>query len=534
MEERLYRITSGMTSTNPARSLPAAAHPYRLILISGLVCLTLLSGCQSVPVREPAQAIPPLIITPKAALSEEPLQEIPPLAQQALHINPTFINALPDLYDRLRVGYQIPTVDNPAIDERVEYFLTYPSFIDQSFIHSERYLYYVVQEIESRHLPMELALLPVIESAYNPYAYSRARAAGMWQFIAPTARQYAVTVDWWQDGRRDIIVSTRAALDYLTNLYNQFNQDWLLAVAAYNCGENAVQRAIDRNRALGLPTDFWHLSLPRETRGYVPSLLAMARIVANPAQYGLAFTPIANAPYFASIAVNRPLNLRVAAQLLGLPKNELHALNPAFNRWATPPNAKFNLLVPAQSKAAFEEALANMSSEELMPLEHVTLQKHQTLQSLAKARGIPVEVLTQLNPAPLAPGASVVLPAGELTPLRPDIVIENEHQAGKRPYAARRYVIVTDPKTTRRMANLAHQSTHRGRVQPAPTKNPQTAGHPVSHAGGRSVVLTVRPGEGLAALAKRAGISLKTLESYNSLGEADLRAGKSLKIQTGP
>lgn len=519
--------------------VPASRH-----LIAGLLGFIVmgLSACSSVDTKSTPVTPPLLVITPKAEVVDEPLQEIPPLAQQALRLNPLYIDALPDLFDRVRLGYGMPQVDDPAVDERVEFFLNHPSFIDQSFIHSERYLFYVVQEIESRQLPMELALLPVIESAYNPYAYSRARAAGMWQFIAPTARQYAVTVDWWQDGRRDIIVSTRAALDYLTKLYNQFNQDWFLAVAAYNCGENAVQRAIDRNRAQGLPTDFWHLSLPRETRAYVPSLLAMARIVANPAEYGLEFTPIPNRPYFASVEINRALNLRVAAQVLGLPKNELHALNPAFNRWATPPNSHFNLLVPVQTKDAFEHALTTMDNQELMPLERVTLGKKQSLQSLAKARGLPMSVLTQLNPQPVSPGGSVLLPAGELTPLRSDIVIEDEHSANKRVNSIHRYVVVKDPVAIRNMAHLAHQSklrAHGGynaKVASKPTakhaagqNSKELSQKPASH----SVVVKIQAGDGLASIAKRAGVSLKTLQEHNSITADDLRAGKSLKIQTG-
>jgi len=454
--------------------------------LAPLLCVALsvglLAACTT-PLPTPTPSAP-LVITPKASVPDQPLEEIPPLAQQALRLNPLYISALPDLFDRLRLGYQLDPVDDAAIDERVAFFLNHPAFIDQSFLHSERYLFYVVQEIEKRHMPMELALLPVIESAYNPYAYSRARAAGMWQFIAPTAKRYAVKVDWWQDGRRDIIQSTHAALDYLSALHDQFDNDWLLAIAAYNCGENAVQHAIDVNKAQGLPTDFWHLHLPRETRGYVPSLLAMARIVGNPAAYGLEFTPIPNEPYFASVEVNRPLNLRVAAQMLGLPKNELHALNPAFNRFATPPNEHLNLLVPFSAKSAFEQALAQMPDQDLMPLERVTLSKKQSLASLAKAHGLPLELLTQLNPNSSGPGQTVLIPAGDTSPLRTDLVIEGDKAVGKKVKTTHRYVVVKDPVETRKMAQLA-QSRHSARnsksaphAKSSHAKNTATQKHP--------------------------------------------------------
>lgn|GEM_PF-1643587 len=445
------------------RSLSTRSFGRALTTSLTLASLALVSACSSLnsPNTNPVTATP-LVITPKEALpptATESLDELPPLHQTVERMNPSLYNALPDLFDRLRLGYQLDPVEDPAIDERVAFFLNHPAFIDQSFLHSERYLYFVVQEIENRQMPMELALLPVIESAYNPYAYSRARAAGMWQFIAPTAKRYAVKVDWWQDGRRDIIDSTRAALDYLSSLHEQFDHDWLLAVAAYNCGENAVQRAIDANKAQGLPTDFWHLRLPRETRAYVPSLLAMARIVATPAAYGLEFTPIPNRPYFARVEVDKTLNLRVAAQLLGLPKNELHALNPAFNRFATPPNEHLNLLVPVDAKRAFEDALNQKSADELMPLERVTLRKKQTLAMLAKERGLPLDLLTQLNPNVVVAGQSVVVPAGDTSPLRPDIIIESDHVQGKKIKTAHRYVRVKDPVEMKKMATLA-QAKH--------------------------------------------------------------------------
>ena len=176
---------------------------------------------------------------------------------------------------------------------------SHPEYLDRTFKRGERYLYHIVNEIEARKMPLELALLPVVESAFNPVAYSRARASGLWQFIPGTGRRYGLKQNWYYDGRRDVVAATTAALDYLEFLADEFDGDWLLAVAAYNCGEASVARAVKKNRAAGKPTDFFSLKLPRETRAYVPKLLAMRRIVDDPTAHGLEFAPIANQPYFA-------------------------------------------------------------------------------------------------------------------------------------------------------------------------------------------------------------------------------------------
>jgi membrane-bound lytic murein transglycosylase D len=189
-----------------------------------------------------------------------------------------------DLFDRLRSGFLIQDVDQPAVDSELNWFANHPDYLERTFSRSELWLYYIVGQLEQRNMPRELALLPVIESAFEPYAYSRARASGLWQFISDTGRRFGLKQDWWYDGRRDPVAATRAALDYLQELHDEFNGDWLLAIAAYNCGELAVSRAIERNERAGKPTDFWHLKLPTETRGYVPELLAMRRLVADPAR----------------------------------------------------------------------------------------------------------------------------------------------------------------------------------------------------------------------------------------------------------
>ena len=211
-----------------------------------------------------------------------------------------------DLFERMRAGFVLDDVEHVAVEREVRFFASHPEYLDRTFRRGERYLYHIVNEIEARKMPLELALLPVVESAFNPVAYSRARASGLWQFIPGTGRRYDLKQNWYYDGRRDVVAATSAALDYLQFLSKEFDGDWLLAVAAYNCGEANIARALKKNRAAGKPTDFFSLKLPRETRAYVPKLLAMRRIVHDPAAHGLEFAPIANQPRGRSICTSPP------------------------------------------------------------------------------------------------------------------------------------------------------------------------------------------------------------------------------------
>jgi membrane-bound lytic murein transglycosylase D len=207
-----------------------------------------------------------------------------------------------DVWERMRQGFQLQEGNgvNPRIEQQRLWFANNPSFLENAGERGSLYIHYIVERLEERNMPLELALLPVIESAYNPMAYSRADASGLWQFIPSTGRYFNLRQTRFYDGRRDITASTTAAMDYLTRLHDMFNGDWLLALAAYNAGEGTVSRAIERNEKLGLPTDYWNLPLPAETQAYVPKLLALSQVVMSPEAYGVNLNPIANEPYFRS------------------------------------------------------------------------------------------------------------------------------------------------------------------------------------------------------------------------------------------
>ena len=236
-----------------------------------------------------------------------------------------------DLWARVRQGFTMPDLDSDLVRNREQWYASRPDYVQRMTERGGRYLFYIVEELDKRGMPTELALLPFIESAYNPQAMSSARASGMWQFIPGTGKDYALKQNIFRDDRRDVLQSTRAALDYMQRLYAMFG-DWHLALAAYNWGEGSVQRAIAKNQKLGLPTDYASLKMPNETQYYVPKLQAVKNIIARPADFGLTLPPLRNHPYFLSVPIERDMDVAVAVRLAGMPLDEFQFLNPQMNK----------------------------------------------------------------------------------------------------------------------------------------------------------------------------------------------------------
>ena len=299
-----------------------------------------------------------------------------------------------DLFDRMRAGFAFDEVSEPAIDQQVSWYEHNPEYMERVFQRSQRYMYHIITEVEARGMPTEFALLPVVESAYEPFAYSVSNAAGLWQFIPGTGVRFGLKRTWWYDGRRDVIESTRAALDYLQSLHDEFG-DWLLAIASYNVGEAYVERAIAFNKSVGKPADFWHINLPAETRAYVPKLLAMKRLMAEPERYGLEFAPMPNQPYFAVIDTDSQIDLKIVAQLAGTSYDEIVALNPGYNRWATDPVGPQRMLVPIDNADAYQTALKTLAPEDRVRYTEHEVAKRETLPMIAKRYGTSVAVLVQ-------------------------------------------------------------------------------------------------------------------------------------------
>lgn len=397
-------------------------------------------------------------------------------------------------------------------------------------------------------MPLEFALLPVVESAYEPFAYSVSRAAGLWQFIPDTGRRFGLKQTWWYDGRRDVIESTRAALDYLQALHDQFNGDWLLAIAAYNVGELGVQRAIDYNQAHGKPTDFWHLNLPAETRAYVPKLLAMKRLMAEPERYGLDFAPIPNEPYFAVIETGSQIDLKVAARLANTSYDDMIALNPGYNRWATDPDGPHRLLVPIDNADAFEAALKTLGPEDRVRYTVHEVAKRETLATIAHDFGTSAVVIAKINDlqgGKVHAGDSLKIP--EISGQLPDKVLlaaarvdrpqmdlpRRAHQivyrvrAGETLYSiAHRHGM--SPGTLARLNNLGPgDSLIAGQrlVLKVSTRQYRSEG---LHAG-RRVLYTVRHGDTVYSISRQFQISVTQLKSWNGINARhQIRAGQRL------
>jgi LysM repeat protein/soluble lytic murein transglycosylase-like protein len=264
-----------------------------------------------------------------------------------------------NLWDRLFDRYDLPEVSNYEIDREVNWFINHPTYIDRVQSRAEPFLYSIVKQLEKHHMPSELALLPVIESAFQPHAVSPAHAAGIWQFIPATGRHYGLKSSYSYDGRRDIYASTRAAIKYLKKMHAQFNGDWLLAIAGYNCGEGAVARAIQKNMARGLPTDFWSLDLPQETRTYVPRLLAVTKVFSEADQYGISLRPIPNKALYKTVIMKDQVDLALAANAAEISLDKLLELNPGFKRQQVDVNGSYRLFIPAHKKIVdFKQDLA--------------------------------------------------------------------------------------------------------------------------------------------------------------------------------
>jgi membrane-bound lytic murein transglycosylase D len=496
-----------------------------------LMCIGTLAACSSTPKKadaEPKAATEQAATSPIAAplvrdpvvdaATNQALAEPSPAEPKNAEEAVASAVAEQDLLTRLRAGFVMNDATNVIIDREVAWFARNPDYLDRSFRRAERYLFFIVEELEARKMPMELALLPIVESAFNPVALSNARAAGLWQFIPSTGKRYGLEQNQQYDGRRDIVESTRAALDYLQWLANEFNGDWQQAVAAYNSGEMNVTRAIARNVAKGKSTDFFSLDLPRETRAYVPKLLALRRIVSEPAKYGLEFGDMANQPFFAKVELGGPIDLGVAAQLAGLPKDELLALNPAYNRAVTNADGPGHLLVPIDHAEQLRAGLAALLPAQRVPKIYYTVHRGDTVASVARKLGVTPAELTAGNRI-----ASATLRVGQ------ELVIDRS--------ATQRVATQTNSsrKANDRNANALRIAATEPLAGPrVVTRDPSYVPPPlppISRADTQAGMHTVRSGETLSSIARKYGVTANALANENKLNtKQHLTKGRKLWI----
>lgn len=421
--------------------------------------------------------------------AETPLPLFPDLLQEAVTAQAPHDRSI---WSDIRAGFELPAdVSRPRVQTELAWYSKHAAYLERVTARAEPYLYYILQQLKKRHMPTELALLPVVESAFIPYAYSRSRAAGIWQFTPSTGLHFGLKQNWWYDGRRDIYASTNAALDYLQLLHDQFGS-WLLALAAYNSGAGTVQAAIRYNERRHRPTDFWNLDLPRETRHYVPKLLAVKAIVDDPKQYAVQLWPIPNKPYLASVDLKSQIDLALAAKLADIQLKELYLLNPGYNRWATDPDGPHRLLLPASRVDAFKTKLAKIPSRERVTWIRRRIRSGDTLSQIAAEYHTTTAIIRQTNHL-----SGNIIRAGHY------LIVPRSSQ----PY--RVYALAGGP--------------------------PRAGSYPLPRGRGQKRVHTIRSGDTLWDIARRYGVSVKQLARWNGIGlRAPLRPGRHLIIWTKP
>lgn len=303
-----------------------------------------------------------------------------------------------NLWKEIVQGYGLPQVDDDVVNKNLRWYGNNQAYLDRALNQSKLYLYHVAKEIRENELPTELTLLPIVESSYNPFAVSPSKAVGIWQFVPRTGRSFGLAQNHWYDGRRDPLASTKAAIAYFKYLHNMFDGDWLVAIAAYNAGEGTVARAIKKNKRMGKPIDYWSLPLPKETQAYVPQLLALAKIVADPAKYELQLTEISNLPFFALVNVKTPVDLNKVAKIAEIDPAILRNLNAGYNRWITTPTGPHQLLVPIDSAEQFSLILEKMPQETpIKILADYKIKSGDTLGAIAKRYGTDVSSIQKMN-----------------------------------------------------------------------------------------------------------------------------------------
>ena len=326
-----------------------------------------------------------------------------------------------DVWSRIRNGFRMPALDTPRVDSQLELFTRHPQTFAKTAERAGMYLYHIVGEIEERGMPMELALLPFVESAFRPDVVSSAKASGLWQFIPSTGTHFDLQQNQWQDERRDVIESTRAALDYFQKLYDQFG-DWHLALASYNWGEGNVQKALDRNERNGLPADYLNIRMPAETANYVPRLEAVKRIISRPADYGIELPDIGSEPYFVKVFRDKDIDTRTAAKLAGMKFEEFKMLNPGLNRPVIVGAHENAMLIPADNVDEFIENLIQWRSngKRLSSWKLRRLMPGESLTDLAEDSGMTVEEIRRINRIPhnrkVAPDSMLLVKAAQDEP----------------------------------------------------------------------------------------------------------------------
>ena len=458
---------------------------------------------------------------------------------------------IPDIWNRVRSGFSIAdTTNNPRLISELKWYAKHQKYLDRVVERSEPFLHYVLNEAEKRNLPTELVLLPIVESAYQTFAYSHGRASGIWQFIPSTGKIYGLKQNWWYDGRRDVYASTQAALKYLEDLNREFKGNWLHALAAYNSGSGTVRRAIRKNKKRGKPTDFWNLKLPKETQAYVPKLLALKRLIANPADYGITLNCVDDTPYFEAVDINAQLDLAMAAEMAQIDLDRLYQLNPAFNHWATAPYGPHRLLIPVDQAETFKQNLAQIPKAERIKWKRHKIKDGQTLSHIADRYSVSVSSLKRLNnlhSTSIRAGKYLVIPVSSrklsdynLTAYQRKKALQNINRKGNKiTHKVQRGDTFWDLSRTYKV-NSHSIARWNGMAIRDPLREGQKlviwTKAPVSKSAsnGRDTIqrisYRVRNGDSLYLIAQKFNVGIKDLRRWNSLTSKYLQPGQKIKL----
>lgn len=463
----------------------------------------------------------------------------------------------PTIWDRMLSLYALPEIDNARIDREVNWYLRNPEYLTRVQQRAEPYLYFILNEIEAKNIPGELALLPAVESAFRPDAMSPAQASGLWQFIPPTGRLYGLKQNSWYDARRGVVESTQAATTFLKELSETFNNDWLLALASYNAGKGNIKNAVDRNIERGQPTDFWSLDLNNETSAYVPRLLAIAKIFANPEKYNVNLQQFANQPYFELVDVKSQIDLGKAAEMAQTPLDHFFKLNPGFNRWSTDPNGPHHLLIPVDKADTFKEKLAELPHQERIKWEHHTVGKKESLKTIAKRHNTSVEEIQNINHLDdevVAEGKILLIPVS-YQPLKGEsaTAVASAAQAQTPPPAQFTKQVYTVKKGDTLWNVAQHFSVDKDDIlswntlpskaalKPGQKLTIKKTGSAITVASTapaiKQISYTVKSGDTLAHISKKFNVNVTELRKWNNVpkNKADIKPGSKLKvmIETG-
>lgn len=524
------------------------------VLISSLFSV-LLTGCVNSETTRSAEASQQTaesarmdrIITQSFIAAEQELED------ELFAVNPDDYTGsdIPDIWNRVRSGFSIAdTTNNPRLLSELKWYAKHQKYLDRVVERSEPFLHYVLNEAEKRNLPTELVLLPIVESAYQTFAYSHGRASGIWQFIPSTGKIYGLKQNWWYDGRRDVYASTQSALKYLEDLNREFKGNWLHALAAYNSGSGTVRRAIRKNKKRGKPTDFWNLKLPKETQAYVPKLLALKRLIANPADYGITLNCVDDTPYFEAVDINAQLDLAMAAEMAQIDLDRLYQLNPAFNHWATAPYGPHRLLIPVDKAEVFKENLAQIPKAERIKWKRHKIKDGQTLSHIADRYSVSVSSLKRLNnlrTTSIRAGKYLVIPVSSrklsdynLTAYQRKKTLQNINRKGNKvTHTVQRGDTFWDLSRTYKVKSHSiarwngmaiRDKLREGQKLVIWTKTPVSK----SASNGRDTIqrisYRVRNGDSLYLIAQKFNVGIKDLKRWNSLTSKYLQPGQRIKL----